>query len=41
MNKALAIIILGLVLSSCQTKTYVIPEWDGEREIRWYTTEKQ
>ena len=42
MNKGITIIILVLlVLSSCQTKTHVITEWDGDREIRWYTTEKK
>ena len=40
MNKVIVIIII-LALSSCQTKTHVITEWDGEREIRWHTTEKK
>ena len=36
------IIILTLLikLTSCSTKTHVITEWDGDRQINWYTTDK-
>ena len=26
-----------LFLSSCSTKTHVITEMDGDREVRWYS----
>ena len=35
------IIILFLMsLCGCSHKTHVITEWDGDREIRWYSTNK-
>ena len=35
------IIILFLMsLYGCSHKTHVITEWDGDREIRWYSTNK-
>ena len=35
------IILLFLMsLCGCSHKTHVITEYDGEREIRWYTTNK-
>ena len=34
------VILLILVLSSCKTKNHVITEWDGDREIRWYSTDE-
>ena len=41
LNKIITLIIFLLLISSCQTKTHVITEWDGDREIRWHTTDKQ
>tara|TARA_R110000803_G_scaffold44008_1_gene93437 strand:+ start:57 stop:263 length:207 start_codon:yes stop_codon:yes gene_type:complete len=36
------IILLFLMsLCGCSHKTHVITEYDGEREIRWYTTNKK
>ena len=35
------ILTLLMLLTSCSTKTHVITEWDGDRQINWYTTEKQ
>jgi len=32
-------LIIVLLLSSCSTKTHVINEMDGDREIRWYSKE--
>ena len=29
----------GCVAKPHVTKTHVITEWDGDREIRWYTTD--
>jgi|21_taG_2_1085346.scaffolds.fasta_scaffold00189_9 hypothetical protein len=37
----LALILVLLGTSCCATKHHVITEYDGDREIRWYTTEKQ
>ena len=35
------IILLSLIsLCGCSHKTYVITEYDGDREIRWYSTGK-
>lgn len=31
---------IGIVFSGCSNKTHVITEWDGDREIRWYTTDE-
>ena len=46
--KRLGTIIIGILfltllmlLTSCSTKTHVITEWDGNRQINWYTTDKQ
>jgi len=41
MNKTIKIIIILLVLSSCSNKVHVITEYDGDREIRWYSNEKK
>tara|TARA_R100001594_G_scaffold1680_1_gene7211 strand:- start:686 stop:808 length:123 start_codon:yes stop_codon:yes gene_type:complete len=35
------IIILLISLSSCSNKVHVITEWDGDREIRWYSTKEK
>ena len=36
------IILLTLMsLCGCSYRTHVITEYDGEREIRWYTTNKK
>jgi hypothetical protein len=34
------LLILVMLLSSCSHKTHVITEGDGDREIRWYSTNK-
>jgi len=36
-------IILGVAImfNGCATKTHVITEWDGDREIRWYSTNEE
>ena len=39
MKKEFKYILLILLFSSCSTKTHVINEMDGEREIRWYSKE--
>ena len=28
-----------ILLSGCSIKTHVITEYDGDREVRWYTNE--
>jgi len=33
------IIMLILLCTSCSKRTHVITEWDGDREIRWYSNE--
>ena len=40
MNRELKYILLILLFSSCSTKTHVITEMDGEREVRWYSKEE-
>ena len=43
MYAALGLFTLMLIMSifnGCATKTHVITEMDGDREIRWYSTEK-
>ena len=35
------LLIVAFLISSCVTKTHVITEYDGDRKINWYTTEKQ
>tara|TARA_B110000914_G_C15085630_1_gene274928 strand:+ start:207 stop:350 length:144 start_codon:yes stop_codon:yes gene_type:complete len=32
-------LLIVLLLSSCSTKTHVIDEMDGDREVRWYSQE--
>jgi len=34
------LLTLLMLLTSCSTKTHVITEWDGNRQINWYTTDK-
>jgi len=35
------IIIILISLSACSKKTHVITEWDGDRQIDWYSTDKE
>ena len=37
------LLILMTLLGGCTTtkKTHVITEWDGDRQINWYTTDEQ
>jgi len=37
-HKLIAVLII-LLLSSCNTKTHVITEMDGEKQINWYSDE--
>jgi uncharacterized integral membrane protein len=39
----LIISIILMILAACNTRQYVITEYDGDREIRWYsdTTNKE
>lgn len=39
-NKILIVVILITTLCSCSNKVHVITEWDGDREIRWYSNKK-
>jgi len=41
MNKIVKIAIVLLIISSCSNKVHVITEWDGDREIRWYSTKEK
>ena len=41
MNKIIKIAILLIVISSCSNRVHVITEWDGDREIRWYSTKEK
>ena len=34
-------LLIVLFLSSCSTKTHVINEMDGDREVRWYSQEPE
>ena len=40
MISKIGLIILILISTSCSKKTAVITEWDGDREIRWYSNTK-
>lgn len=35
----LKVILIAVFLSSCSTKTHVITEIDGDRQINWYSDE--
>jgi len=37
----LLFLIIVVLTQGCVTKTHVITEMDGDREIRWYSTKKQ
>ena len=41
MNKIVILIILIITLPSCSNKVHVITEYDGDREIRWYSTKEK
>lgn len=34
------IAVMCLTFYGCKTKNHVITEWDGDREIRWYSAEE-
>ena len=34
------LMLVMTLLSGCAKKTHVITEYDGDREIRWYSTDK-
>jgi len=38
-NHKLIAILIAVFISSCSTKTHVITEMDGDREINWYSDE--
>ena len=37
----MVILLILTSLFSCSHKTHVITEWDGEKEIRWYSTNEK
>ena len=41
MSKLIKIILLLTILSSCSNKVHVITEWEGDKEIRWYSTKEK
>lgn len=34
-------LVILMSLSTCSKKTHVITEWDGNRKINWYSTDKK
>ena len=41
MVSKIALIIIIIISTSCSKRTAVITEWDGDREIRWYSKTKK